>query len=273
MDITVVRIACFSPTRTTLRVLQGIALGLGVREVETIDLTLPVAETCPLPESGDELTLIGAPVYGGRVPAVAERRLRRLRGQGGPAVVVAVYGNREYDDALLELRDLALELGFEPVAGAAFVGEHSYSTASTPIAEGRPDAQDLGEAVAFGAAIRHRLAAVQAPGELAPLQVPGNKPYKARNPKTDAASPLTQEELCTKCGRCAEVCPVAAVAVGETVTTDGRSCILCCACTRACPAGARALDHPRISAWREGAAVRLRERKSPATFVAEVRAR
>lgn len=271
MNITKAIIACFSPTQTTLRILQAVARGVGASEVFVLDLTLPEQETRPLPEVGSALVLIGAPVYAGRVPAVAERRLRRLRGGGAPAVVVAVYGNREYDDALLELRDLAIELGFVPVAGAAFVGEHSYSTPGTPIAAGRPDRRDLGEAEAFGAAVQARLAAIKTLSDLQPLQVPGNRPYKPRNPKADEAAPETREDLCIKCGKCAEVCPVGAVAVGETVTTDGRACILCCACTRACPTGARVLEHPRITAWREAAVTRLREPKRPNTFLADTR--
>ena len=45
------------------------------------------------------------------------------------------------------------------MAAAAFVGEHSYSTPETPVAAGRPDAQDLARAAEFGAAVRKKLAA------------------------------------------------------------------------------------------------------------------
>jgi len=40
----------------------------------------------------DELTIIGTPVYAGRVPPEAVRRLRRIKGNNTPAVVVVVYG-------------------------------------------------------------------------------------------------------------------------------------------------------------------------------------
>ena len=49
------------------------------------------------------------------------------------------YGNRDYEDALVELYDLALSLGLTPFAAGAFIGEHSYSTPEMPVAEGRPD--------------------------------------------------------------------------------------------------------------------------------------
>ena len=51
-----------------------------------------------------DLLVVGMPVYSGRIPASALPALRKFRGNGTPAVVVCVYGNRDYDDALLELR-------------------------------------------------------------------------------------------------------------------------------------------------------------------------
>ena len=96
-------------------------------------------------------------MYGGRIPRKAVQRLLHLRSDGRAAAVVAVYGNREYEDALQELTDIALEAGFVPAAGAVFIGEHSYHTDATPIAVGRPDADDLNKAMAFGQAIRREL--------------------------------------------------------------------------------------------------------------------
>ena len=55
----------------------------------------------------DDLVLFGVPVYGGRIPSPAVQTLRRMQGSRTPAVLVAAYGNREYDDALLELADIA----------------------------------------------------------------------------------------------------------------------------------------------------------------------
>ena len=83
-------------------------------------------------------------MYGGRLPADAVKRLSNLKGHNTPAVIVVVYGNREYEDALLELNDLAIEAGFKPVAAGAFIGEHSYSNKDSPIAHGRPDEKDIG---------------------------------------------------------------------------------------------------------------------------------
>lgn len=78
------------------------------RRMET-DLTLD-EQTSPIEMNG-ELCVIAVPVYGGRVAATALQRLQRLKGNGSPAILVVVYGNRDYEDALLELRNTAVQLG------------------------------------------------------------------------------------------------------------------------------------------------------------------
>lgn len=126
-----------------------VAKGFGGRFCGYIDRTLP-ADRClklsPFPEC---LIAIGAPVYGGRVPLDVVNYLQTLHGNGQAAVLVAVYGNRDYEDALLELRDIAKDRGFVPVAAAAFIGEHSFSTEESSIAAGRPDKADIESAEKF----------------------------------------------------------------------------------------------------------------------------
>ena len=113
MDINSVKLVYFSPTGTSKRIAVAIAGGIQVSS-EHIDLTPPTARTQEFEKLHDELAVIAAPVYSGRIPSEAMYRLRRLRADDTPAVLVVVYGNRHYDDALVELRDLALELGFRP---------------------------------------------------------------------------------------------------------------------------------------------------------------
>lgn len=128
----------------------------GEPTVTAIDLTHPAGYPAPLP--GEAVAIFAVPVYGGHVAPVALERLREIRGEGTPAVVLAVYGNRSFGTAVAELASFVAERGFVPVAAGAFVGEHSYSTPETPIAQGRPDAQDLAAATAFGAQVREKLA-------------------------------------------------------------------------------------------------------------------
>ena len=266
MNIDAVTLITFSPTRTTERVLHAIARGVGTGAVEHIGLTPPTSRTRQLPEIRDGLAIIGAPVYGGRIPAEAEYRLRRLQGRGVPAVVVAVYGNREYEDALLELRDIAIEVGFVPVAGAAFIGEHSYDSANTPIATGRPDAADLGKAEAFGQAVWAKMAGIATLGDLPPVQVPGESPYQERF-KEPKGGPVTLDDLCTRCGECVAACPMGAIDVGNPLTTDEDTCIFCSACVKICPEEARVWEHTWVKRVAKWLAENYAARKEPETYV------
>ena len=239
----------FSPTGTTRKVLQSVVKGLAPQSWSAVDLTrLPAAPDPALADHGAEsLALIGVPVYAGRVPALARQRMLGIDGMGRRAVLVVVYGNRAYDDALLELRDLALECGFVPVAAAAFVGEHSFSTSSHPIAAGRPDQTDLALAVAFGESVQKKLRETkEADPDEASLQVPGNFPYR-EGVQAAPISPETDPEKCELCGACIEACPVEAISLNDdALQTDTMLCLRCCACTRVCPTGARAMLHERI---------------------------
>lgn len=117
----------FSPTGTTRKVLEAITQGLAAGTVENIDLTLARTRSGTIRELDEDLTLIGTPVYAGRVPIQAAEELRRIKTLEAPAVLVVVYGNRAYEDALLELKAIAQEVGFKPLAGAAFVGAFFFN--------------------------------------------------------------------------------------------------------------------------------------------------
>ncbi len=253
----------FSPTGTTRKVLEAIAEGLDLGPVTGIDLAAPGTGT----ENPGDLTVIGVPVYTGRVALPAVLKLQRIRAKGTPAVIVVVYGNREYEDALLELRNIAQEAGFTPIAGAAFIGEHSFSTKDNPIAEGRPDIGDLDQAWAFGTMVKKKMD--EAGPFMAPalLEVPGNFPYRDRGPSF-RTSPETGESDCLNCGACVEVCPVTAIRLdGKTWVTDRDKCVLCCACVKHCPYGARALNDPRLIELAQRLGVMCRQRKEPEFYL------
>jgi ferredoxin len=266
MNLTSATLIYFSPTRTTRTILEEIAQGMAGVRVDHRDLTPPAAHTDRWVGAQQTLALIGAPVYAGRLPLVAAERFRRLRGQQTPAALVVVYGNRAYEDALLELRDLAVEAGFRPVAAGAFIGEHSFSRAATPIAAGRPDPEDVKQARAFGERIQQKLRRVPA-GEGRPrLLVPGHNPYREQWALSHI-SPVRDEARCVMCGACATVCPMGAVTIGETVTTDASRCIVCCACVKTCPEGAREVTDGRIRQIVERLTLNCRTRREPETYL------
>jgi ferredoxin len=266
VDFKAVKLVYFSPTRTTQKILEGIARGTEIDTVEHLDLTPPEANTPELDERQDELFILGVPVYSGRVPLEAAARMQRLKANRIPAVIVVVYGNRAFEDALLELKDLARKSGFVPVAGGAFIGEHSFANDDTPIAGGRPDTEDLIKATEFGLKIRRKMNDIDSIDEVPPLEVPGNNPYRKRN-KPQEISPSTQEELCTLCKTCASVCPVAAITVESSVETDKLACILCCACVKNCPTGARVVEEPWLKKMGERLWANCQIRKEPEIFL------
>lgn len=142
MTIKEVRAVYFSPTGTTRRVVECVAAELAARmsvPMQTVDFTLPQNRQAPLIFDSQSLIVFGTPVIAGRVPNVLLKYLAALEGQGAPAVPIVVFGNRDFDDALIELRDILAEGGCRPFAAAAFVGEHSFSRT---LAAGRPDEED-----------------------------------------------------------------------------------------------------------------------------------
>jgi ferredoxin len=266
MDTRTVKLVFFSPTETTARIVNGIAHGIDHDMVIRIDLTPPGARSREVEHMRDELTIIGTPVYAGRVPAEAVRRLQRVRGDNTPAVVVVVYGNRDFEDALLELRDIVAGLGFRPVAGGAFIGEHSYSNATSPIAPGRPDGEDLEKAMRFGKSIQEKISRLLTFDDMPVLQVPGNYPYVERDQPPKMA-PVSLESLCNLCAECAAACPTAAITVEASVLTDKAACIRCSACIKKCPSGARKWENARIDQIRTWLNENCRKRKEPQIYL------
>lgn len=245
----------FSPTGTSRRVAEAVGRGLRAARTAVCDATHGAA-TCAA--AREDVAVFAVPVYGGHAAPTALQRLEAVRGAGTPAVVIALYGNRAYERAARELADFVAARGFVPVAAAAFVGEHSYSTERCPIAAGRPDAADCADAEAFGRAVAAKLAAegvrpidaARLPavrnGVLATWRfvrfVLGYRRRQRRHPQRVTVA--TSAERCTHCGRCASLCPAGAIAAGEEERTDAARCIRCCACVKGCPAGARSYDSP-----------------------------
>jgi ferredoxin len=266
MDIKSIKLVFFSPTETTAKIVNKIAQGITPDIVTEINLTPPGARSQDVVRMNDELTIIGTPVYAGRVPPEALRRLRRIKGKNTPAVVVVVYGNRDFEDALLELRDIVTGLGFRPIAGGAFIGEHSYSNETTQIAVGRPDDQDMEAAKRFGEAIKEKMCKINTLEGMPALEVPGNFPYKKWVERSEMA-PVTAESLCTLCAECAAVCPTGAITVGDSVVTATSECIRCSACIKKCLTGARKWESAWVDQVRKWLNENCRQRKEPQIYL------
>lgn len=257
----------FSPTGGTKKVAGALTAALA-EEVELIDLGKMDLE---INDPGDDVIVVAAPVFGGRIPALVSERIADLSGNGRKAVSLVVYGNRAYEDALLELNDTLSGLGFSVTASGAFIAQHSMAP---DIAAGRPDEEDLteiqkfaedilkklgdagdagdfgetggsGDARSFGSAVdsgnARSFGSAEDSGnaDCGQVKVPGNRPYKERTPVS--AVPLSTA-ACVKCGECRKICPTgAAITAMGTIVTDKKKCIQCMACAAVCPNGARIL--------------------------------
>ncbi|WP_321494469.1 4Fe-4S binding protein [uncultured Desulfobacter sp.] len=237
----------FSPTKTTETVLkaiaQGLAQGLEISgsAMTSVNFTRPeIRQTGLAPFGGDDIVLLGAPVYAGRLPSDAADFFKKLSASGTPAILTVVYGNREYEDALLELKDIASACGFIPVSGAAFIGEHSFASTEIPVAMNRPDGTDLQQAQDFGSNTGGLLKETHDLKRIGGLKVPGNFPYRDGMGK-GAPDFIEVTDMCTNCGICATVCPSEAIDAQKGYVTMAADCILCCACIKACPEHARVM--------------------------------
>lgn len=228
----------FSPTGGTGQIAQALTSKWDV-PADEIDLTDAKEDFSAFAFAGDDVALIAVPSYGGRVPALAAERIKQIRGGQVRCIIVCAYGNRAYEDTLLELNDMAEQSGFRVIAAVGAVAEHSIMR---QYAAGRPDQQDIGELQNFAEKIFEKLSK---PDDTAALQIPGNRPYKETRgvglvPKADAC--------CTGCGLCAERCPAQAISRENLRTTDSRKCISCMRCVAQCPQSARKVNGAMVSA-------------------------
>jgi len=260
MQVKDVHLIYFSPTGTTRKIIDAVAEGLNPQTLNRYDLTRESKVKNLSLESG--IAVVGIPVYAGLVPEDCLTRLAGFQADGIPTVLIALYGNREFEDALVELRDALAPKGFNTVAAGAFIGEHSYANADYPIAAGRPDAADLQRAKDFGQKVAVKIAA----DNFDRPEIDGNVPYKARV-TFGGVAPETNGEICVLCGQCAAVCPVQVIDVADSVVTDAQNCIMCSACIRACDVGAREFDHPVIKERRELLTKNCSVPKAPKVFL------
>ena len=250
MKINHIHAVFFSPTGNTKKVVQtlaeAIADTLGT-PVDFYDFTLPESrETVHTYGEGD-LLVIGTPVYAGRIPNKMLPFVQtHFEGNGALAVPVAVFGNRNFDNGLIELRN-ELELhGFHTIAGAGVPTEHVFSD---KLAAGRPDADDLSKIRDFGVKVAEKADSLtEIP---APVSVRGDEPIDHYYTPlgTDGkpavflkAKPVTDPDKCTGCGKCAAVCPMGSIPKDTPDTCTG-ICIKCQACIKSCPVGAKYFDN------------------------------
>lgn len=274
----------FSATGGTRRVVDAIVKGINETdqftkaEICTHDFTLPqVRETIPHISSSD-VAVVGTPVYAGRVPNLLLKYLQRLQGDGCMAIPIVTYGNRNFDDALLELHDLLKECNFRPIAAGAFVAQHSFSDI---LAAGRPNIEDLEQAYNLGQqAAKKRCSESFSQREIEngenPLNIPGRSAVERKyfQPKDSHGNPIDirkvkpkTSEKCNRCGHCAAICPMGAIDTNNPQDVTG-ICIKCNACIKECSQNAKYFDDAGYLYHKEDLELKYGEkREAPKIFL------
>lgn len=237
----------FSGTGTTQKIVKKIAETAAEKlrlPVQEYDFTLPGIRKQQAVFTKTDLVIFGTPVYAGRVPNVLIKYLHTIQGGGALAVPVVLFGNRNYDDALIELRNILEEDEFHTIAGAAFVGEHSFSY---NLAKGRPDTEDMKIAEGFATKIAGNVGSGNLPE--GPAYVKGCDPIRPYyTPRDRKGTPINilkvkpkTNDNCDSCGICSKVCPMGSIQPDNVKEVTG-ICIKCGACVKKCPKHAKYYD-------------------------------
>ena len=211
----------FSPTGGTEKAARLLCSAIA-SEINTIDLTDTGLEETELKNTGSEAAVIAVPSYAGRVPTLSAERLKKIHTDKMPCILLCVYGNRAYEDTLVE--------------AVSAVAEHSIIH---KYASGRPDKTDAENLKAIGEKILKKLSG----DYTGAFNIPGNRPYKKAN---NAALVPKVSDGCTSCGLCAEICPAGAISETD-MKANAEKCIGCMRCVTKCPHNARRVNGALVS--------------------------
>ena len=248
----------FSPTGTTKTIVNEITRYFS-RKKETYDLLNSPPEE-ELSFGSEDFAVVGMPVYAGRIPSVCAKMLSEIKGNNTPAIAAVIYGNRDYDDALLELKTILEENGFIVISAGAFVAQHSIFPGAGYL---RPDVKDKQVVRKFAKNSSEKFQSITDINEIN-FEVKGNFPYK--EPGSIPLSP-TVDKTCRKCGVCAAICPVKAISAEQPGKINKNICIKCTACFTACPTGSRSFYGVRYALASKIFEKKFSVRREPEVFL------
>lgn len=229
MNISRALVLYFTGTGTTKQYAEAFAEALPYpTEIDEIRHDNSLDETLKT----DELLVLAAPVYGGFLPPFVWNQIKAVKGTNTPAVLLAVYGARDYDNALLEMGSKLSEQGFATIGAAAVVAKHSIDVT---IASDRPNNEDITEIKTYAQTVAERLTDMTSLEDAPTFNFKGTLERGAAKP---SPTPEATDE-CTECGICSFECPTGAIPEDCPNTTDAETCIACMRCVDICPFGAR----------------------------------
>lgn len=227
MNISKTHTLFFSATFSTKKIIRNIAAQFNNENIE-YEISGCNSETVQKLQA-DDLLIVGVPVFSGRVPEIAVESIKRFKGDSTPAILICVYGNRDFDDTLIELKNIVCSNGFVPIAAASIVAQHSIFH---QIASNRPDDKDYIRINEFCTKVKSIIASTDSFDSSFDLSVKGNEPYR---PIKNIPIHPSSGRLCDKCGACAKLCPVNAIPLDNPQKTDKTKCISCGRCIAVCP--------------------------------------
>ena len=246
----------FSPTGGTKKVSEIIINEFSQQPI-IIDLTDNKFDFGKTEINSSDFVFAAVPSYAGRVPEPAVRRIEKIKGNGSKAVLICVFGNREYEDTLIELYDVLSNNGFNVIAAVSAVAQHSIVK---EIASNRPDEKDCMELCEFAVKIKRKLEM----GIDTKPDIPGNRPYKQVS--SSKLIPYATNE-CVKCGACSRQCPCGAIDINNPLKTDNSKCIACMRCVDLCKYSARKTDSNMFKSLSDRLLKLCSDRKNPQLYI------
>lgn len=252
----------FSPNGSCRRVAHAIARGIDITPVFEYDRTLPVGRRMGKRFLGRDLVVVVMPCYGKRLPRVIDGIMAGITASKTPAVFVIAYGNEDYGDSLLELKNTMTRRGFIGIATAAISSAHSLSA---KVGAQRPDAADTALLETFGRSVREKLLKLGLPEFGTNFVTPGVFPY--RKPPLNLQMPPTSTASCHTCLTCVAICPMGAVDSHKPENVEKAKCISCSCCVRSCPHGCRIMQNEIIHNYTQHIEQHYMERRESEFFM------
>lgn len=249
----------FSPNGSTKKIVNNIANKLS-NDVLEIDLTELESRDKKRIFNEDDLVVIGFPVYADRLPSISKEIFNNLRGNNTPSVTIVSYGNRDYGDALLELKENLEKINIKVISAAAVIGEHCLNH---NVAKSRPDKDDLDILYKFTKDIKDKILTITDINEINSIKIKGNHPY---HPLKKQPTPIGDSK-CIQCGLCEKNCPVNAIDKIDYRKTNSDICIFCGKCMNVCPTNARDIKEQSFLDFMDKLEYIARERKEIETFI------
>jgi len=238
-----VTVVYFSPTGTTKKIAEAIALGLHAEKTEYIDITGPTERNNIKRAIHSDILVLGFPVYEEHIPDEVRKYLRSASVKVHASVLFCVYGNVAFGKSLREAYGIMKSKQAPAISLGAFIGEHSFATNEVPIGVNRPDNVDLEQGKKLGviSALRYDKQEFIKERDVPENMLLAGRFIPRNSVKWVSIAPAVHMDLCTKCNLCIKKCPMGAI--HKDFSINERECIRCYACVRVCKVEARKIRY------------------------------